>query len=157
MVALLTGGCNDKLAPWTAASTPSGPQEAVLEPHARAPHEATARCALDAIDGAPAPMATRAARGDSLRIEGWITSQDSTDPGSFLLVLDGPADFATKVQTSTARPDVSEVLAKPDLASAGFDVSFSMDVPPGTYTLAATLTAGGRLQGCTMPLRIEVR
>lgn len=156
-VALVAGGCNDKLAPWTAASTPTGPQEAVLERRTLAPHEAAARCALDALDGAPAPAATGAARGDSLTVEGWITSQSGTDPGSFLLVLDGPTDFAANIQTTVARPDVATVLAKPDLASAGFKASVRLDVAPGTYTLAATLTAGGRIQGCTMPLRIEVR
>lgn len=157
----LTAGCQDKMAPWTAASTPvsafQGAQDVSFAPMDMPGASARAQCAADAVDGAPVMPGLSRSRGEVLALEGWVATSLLRDPGQFSVVLDGERDFGGRLETNVARPDVAATLKSPLLANAGFRVHLKLDVPPGRYALAYLLQGEGGPEACTLGIEIDIR
>jgi hypothetical protein len=132
-------GCNDKIAPWTAASAPqAGAGAPVVGPWiaAASPLRST-HCSLDAINDQAAGQVT-VDSGSPASFSGWLATVDLKNPGQFTLVLDGQQrDVAIRAATSQPRYDVAKALGSNALAYAGFRVELpARALPPGTYRVS---------------------
>jgi hypothetical protein len=132
-------GCNDKIAPWTAASAPQSETAAPLvEPWTAAPSPIrSTHCSLDAINDQAAGQVT-VGSGAPASFSGWVATMDLKNPGRFTLVLDGQQrDFAIEAATSQPRYDVAKALGSNALAYAGFRIELPAHaLQPGTYRVS---------------------
>lgn len=111
--------------------------------------ESSAKCNLDAIDGAP-PGSKPLSHDGSVLFEGWAASNDGAAvPDAAMIVLLGQQAFEVRVPTGAPRPDVAAANHEPALANAGYAINADMAaVTAGSYTVELRYAAGGKAWRC---------
>lgn len=154
-------GCNDKIAPWTAASSPqsdAGAPKVGQWIAAVSPIRST-RCSLDAVNDHLAGKLATVDSGSPTNFSGWVATVDLKNPLQFTMVLDGqPRDIAISAATSQPRYDVARALGSNALTYAGFRIELpSNALQPGTYRVSIAHRGATGDVTCATPTTLTVR
>lgn len=154
-------GCNDKIAPWTAASAPQSgaATPAVGQWIAPASPIHSTHCSLDAVNDQSANPPATLDSGAPVSFSGWVATVDLKNPRRFTLVLDGmQQDIAIGADTSQPRYDVARALGSNALAYAGFRIELPAHaIPAGSYRVVLAHRGGAGDVVCTTPTTLTVR
>jgi hypothetical protein len=133
LAACLLAACAEYLG--TSFSQIVPPEIAGVEP------AAGARCALEAVNGAPAGAPWRVSRQHRIHVKGWALDGATLSSSDWVVVrLTQPGGaahfFAVTWARGTNDEAVRELGSGPGIARAGFDLAATLQqVPPGTYDI----------------------
>jgi hypothetical protein len=154
------GACDDKIAPWSEASSPQGdPQAPTIGPWvAPAAPIASTRCSLDTVNDLPVAPVTPLDVDNPMSFEGWVATVDLRNPGQFSLVLRGTRDIAVAAVTSVARYDVARAVGSNALTYAGYRIELApRSIAPGSYRVAIAHHDKAGDVVCTVPVTLLAR
>lgn len=115
-------------------------------------------CALDAVNGQKAVNGFfDVASNQPVAFEGWISTSDLRNPGSFSIVLRGASNFGLKSNTGFERSDVAQAYKTSNLMNAGYKAELSaLSVPAGSYSVFLVHEEKGTRFACDSKLSVTI-
>lgn len=116
-------------------------------------------CALDAVNGQKAVNGFfDLASNQPVTFEGWISTSDLHNPGSFSIVLRGASSFELESNTGFERSDVAQAYKTSNLINSGYRVELSaLPVPSGSYSVFLVHEEKGGKFACDSKLSVTIR
>lgn len=118
----------------------------------------TAPCSFDSVGDTFFKDRLAVDRSAPVVLRGWLSTEAAKPAGAFRLVLKG-ADraFSIPAAAGVARPDVASHFKNDALATAGFNLTTSLNrLPAGTYAIWLVYDAGGTLKYCDTTKQLEL-
>jgi len=116
-------------------------------------------CALDMINGQKAVNGSfEVVAGQPVVFEGWVSTSDLHNPGSFSIVLRGTNSFGLESNTGLQRSDVAQAFKTSDLMNAGYKAELSaLQIPTGSYSVFLIHEEKGGKFACDPKLNVTVK
>lgn len=116
-------------------------------------------CALDTVNGQKAANGSfEVTSSQPVTFEGWVSTSDLHNPGSFSIVLRGTNSFGLESNTGLERNDVAQAYKTSDLVNAGYKAELSaLPVPTGSYAVLLVHEEKGAKFACDPKLNVTVK